>query len=97
VVERERHVVEVEGADRVELMIGMLSELVFLLDARQLVPRRVTLLHHGPGMVRLAVFGEPLRDDDQIVAQVKAVTYHGAQVARDPASGRWSATVVVDV
>lgn len=97
VVERERQVVEVQGDDRVELLVALLGELVFLLDARDLVPRRVSLLRHEPGRATMAVFGEPFRDEDQLEAHVKAVTYHNAEVKRDPKRDRWSATVVVDL
>lgn len=97
VTERERRVVEAAGADRVDLLVALLGEIVFLLDARRFVPRRVSLLSLAPGRAELAVYGEELRDPAQVRAHVKAVTYHGATLNRDRRRGLWSATVVVDI
>ncbi len=96
VVERERRVVETQGADRVELMVGLLEELVFLVDARGFAPRRAAGLVLGREEARLAVYGEPLRSDKHLLRRVKAVTYHGAEVRRRR-SDRWTASVIVDV
>lgn len=96
VTERERRVVVAPSEDLVDMMIGLLEELVFLIDGDGFVPRRVSGLLVGDGTAQLAVYGEPLRDDRQLNTRVKAVTYHGAEVARRR-SGRWAATVVVDV
>jgi len=95
VTERERLVVVARGDDRVDLMVALLGELVFLLDARRFVPRRVSLLSLDRTRAELAVYGEELRDPAQLREHVKAVTYHGAAVGPER-HGRWSATVVVD-
>ena len=97
VVERERRVVEAQGGDDVELMVELLGELVFLLDARQFVPRRVTTIARTDEGTRLAVHGEQLRSRGQLRSRVKAVTYHNAAVERDARRRLWSIRVVVDV
>lgn len=97
VVERERHVVSAQGADNVDLMVGLLGEIIFLADARDFVPRRVSVLSSSKEGVRLAVYGEHLVREEQLKVHIKAVTYHNAAVERDAKRGRWSITVIVDV
>lgn len=96
VVERKREVIEVRGGDRVELMIALLEELVYLVDARGFAPRRASGLVLGDELARMAVYGEPLQGSEHLRQRVKAVTYHGAEVRRRR-SDRWTASVVVDV
>jgi len=94
--ERERRVIEVAADDRVDLMVGLLEELVFLVDAEAFLPRRVGGLVIGDSTARLVVYGEPMRDAKQLTVRVKAVTYHGAEIEQKR-SDRWTASIVVDV
>lgn len=96
VTERERRVVEAPSDDHVDMMIGLLEEIVFLVDGDSFVPRRVSGMVIGDGTARLAVYGEPSRESMQLTTRVKAVTYHGAEVECSR-SDRWTASVVVDV
>lgn len=95
--ERERHVVDVRGEDALELFVETAGEIVSLADARELVWKRATLLALEQRRARVALFGEPLRQSEQVVEQVKAVTYHGARLARDASTHRWVASLIVDV
>ncbi len=106
VIERERHLIEIKAQERVDLLVGLLSELVFLLDARGFVARRISHLAQERDRVVLAAYGETLHDEQEIPSKeneeiintyVKAVTYHNAFVERDRKNGRWQASVVVDV
>ncbi|MCF8034971.1 MAG: archease [Desulfarculaceae bacterium] len=84
------------GADQAELLVALLSEVVFLWDAeaRLVVAARVEELSPTSLTARLGVIpadpvhhrpGEP----------VKAVTYHQARV--EPRAGSWRGHVILDV
>lgn len=95
VTERARRVVEARGEEPGELLVGLLSELVYLLDGEGFVPRRTSLLGLEPGRARLAVYGAPLADARQIRTAVKAVTHH-LGIEAGPRGGL-QARVVLDV
>jgi 2-amino-4-hydroxy-6-hydroxymethyldihydropteridine diphosphokinase len=94
--ERERRLVEAKGDDEGELLVGLLSEVVFLVDARRFVPRRASVLVVEAGRARMALYGERLHDALQLRSAVKAVTHHGPGVQR-VTKGRYRATIVMDV
>ena len=96
VVCEQRRQVRAQGDDLVELLVGLLSELVYLVDGRGFAPRRVALSSLSDREAKLAVHGQALSGPEQIASVVKAVTYHGAEV-RALASGRWRASVILDV
>lgn len=93
--------VEVQGEDREELMVNWLSELLFLLESRRLLPAAFeidTLEIDTPGDCRLRarVAGEefdPLRH--YLEREIKAVTYHRIEV--EPTATGWRAQVYVDL
>jgi SHS2 domain-containing protein len=77
--------------DRPALLARWLEELVYLAETEQFVPRRVVSLDVGRQELRGRVEGRqgaprPL---------VKAVTYHGLELARR--EGVWRARLVLDV
>lgn len=85
------HELWLTAADRPALLARWLEELVFLADTEQFVPRRVSSLEVGRQELRARVEGiqgspRPL---------VKAVTYHGLELARR--EGAWRARLVLDV
>jgi SHS2 domain-containing protein len=84
--------VEVEADDRPLLLVEWLSELVYLSEAEQLIPERVTSLELEDGRLRATVEGRRGRPRHL----VKAVTLHGLELRRDN-SGGWRARVVLDV
>jgi 2-amino-4-hydroxy-6-hydroxymethyldihydropteridine diphosphokinase len=96
VVERDRMAIDLTAGDHVELMVGLLEELVFLVDARSFAPRRVGGLRIDGGRLTATVYGEPDVRSEQLGTRVKAVTYHGAEIV-EARAGRWTATVTVDV
>jgi SHS2 domain-containing protein len=77
--------------DRAALLVQWLDELIYLAETADFVPRKVLSLDLGRQELRARVEGvsgspRPL---------VKAVTYHGLELARR--EGGWRARVVLDV
>ena len=81
----------VTAPDRAALLVQWLEELIFLAETEDFVPQRVLSLDLGRQELRARVEGlsgspRPL---------VKAVTYHGLELARR--EGGWRARLVLDV
>jgi SHS2 domain-containing protein len=77
--------------DRASLLVRWLEELIYLAETADFVPRKVLSLDVGAQELRARVEGvsgspRPL---------VKAVTYHGLELARR--EGGWRARLVLDV
>jgi len=87
----ERREIELDGADRALLLADWLNELVYLADAQQFVPERVTDVYLDGERLRATVSGS--RGDPSPL--VKAVTRHRLAFERD--EGGWWARVVLDV
>lgn len=88
--------VKLEGTDHTDLMVQLLNEVVYLLDASGLLVVAFELTELGPLKLagRLgAVAFEPARHE--ITQAIKAVTYHQAKV--EQTKGRWQAHLVADV
>jgi SHS2 domain-containing protein len=80
--------IRASGNDPAERLINYLREVLFLYDAERFVPAEAS-----PQGVR----GEPFRADrHHAIREVKAVTYHGAEVRRGE-DGGVQATVVFDL
>jgi SHS2 domain-containing protein len=88
----ERRDIEVHAETRETLLAEWLEELVYLADAEQFVPERLTDLQLEEGRLRATVRGH--RGYPR--ALVKAVTRHRLGFEPD-GSGGWRARVVLDV
>jgi SHS2 domain-containing protein len=84
--------VELEAGGHAELLAEWLSELVYLAEAEQLVPERVSSLELEGGSVRATVEGR--RGEPRNL--VKAVTLHRLELEPDDRVG-WRARMVLDV
>ncbi|MFW6091079.1 MAG: archease [Actinomycetota bacterium] len=83
-----------DETDNEDLLIGVLDEVIYLLDTEEVVPVDVELEPDGNGIeVRFAVVdaGGAL----QTGAVPKGVSFHGLRFG--PGAGGWSCSVVVDV
>ena len=88
--------VEVEGADEVDLMVAWLHEIVFRFDAYKRVFADVRVDAFSEWRLRATLMGEPLDSArHELLAEIKAVTYHRARVERE--GSRWVAEVFFDV
>jgi SHS2 domain-containing protein len=96
--ELEERPLALEEPDLDLLMLGFLSELVFLRDAHELLlrPKRLRIQRKGSARLEARLVGEkffPARH--RSATEVKAVTAHGLRVARG-AEG-WEVRVTLDV
>jgi SHS2 domain-containing protein len=88
--------VEVQGEDREELMVNWLSELLFLLESRRLLPAAFEIDTPGDCRLRARVAGEEFDPDRHYLErEIKAVTYHRIEV--EPTATGWRAQVYVDL
>lgn len=88
---RRKQELEVEGADREDLLVAFLDELLFLAESDGLGFDRLRV-EASPGRVRAAVEGSAIRSRAK---EIKAVTYHRLTV-RD-ADGGLVTRIVFDV
>ena len=94
--EKEERLIEVEAAALDELMVGWLSELLFLFDTETLLLRKFDITHLTNRSLKATVWGElmdPTRHE--IKTGIKAVTYHQLYVRQR--AGIWEAQVIVDI
>lgn len=93
---RRREDVDVSSTDLDALLVDWLSEILFLFEARDVVPDRVEVrVSRDPWRVTGTVSGPSTEDFVQEGPQVKAITYHGLEVREAP--GACEALVYVDV
>jgi SHS2 domain-containing protein len=90
--DRERRKIALRSAERATLLADWLEELVYLADAQQFVPDRLTGLELADDALHATVRGH----QGEPSALVKAVTRHRLTFEPD-GSGGWQATVVLDV
>ncbi len=96
--EIEERALALEEPDLELLMLGFLSELIFLRDAHELVlrPKRLRIHREGSARLEARLVGERvLPERHPIAAEVKAATAHGLRVTGK--AGSWEATVTLDV
>jgi SHS2 domain-containing protein len=93
---RQEILVEVEAQDREELLVNWLTELLFLLEVRQLLAAEVIIESIGDCRLRARVRGEVLDAERHFLErEIKAVTYHQIEVKR--IAGGWRARVFIDL
>lgn len=90
------HEVEVEGDDRIERLVSLAGEVVYLWEVEAFVPASAEVVEDGR-RVRATLWGEafdPARH--RVEREVKAATYHGALFEPDGAGG-WRAELLFDL
>jgi len=96
VSEKVRREIAVEGADREELLVSWLNELLYLFDAESLVFSRFEITSLSETSLKGAAYGEkvdPARHE--IKTQVKAATYHQLKIEKE--SGGFRGRVIFDI
>lgn len=89
------HTVRLDGDDPEDLLVELLDEVLFLLDARAEVVATAAVRTHPGGLE--ATFGlVPVAEVDVVGAVPKAVTYHRLSVGPVEGGG-WRSRVTVDV
>ena len=91
-----RYPVRLQAGDSAELLVAWLNEILFLCEARRLVPAQFEILELTGERLTAVVVGEPFDLARHVVERTaKAVTYHQA-VAEERQSG-WYARVYIDL
>lgn len=94
--EKEKFPVVVTGFDREDVLITALNEVVFLVDARRMVFRRVEVHEASDTEVKFTLFGEkydPKRHE--VKEEIKAATFHNVEIVEE--SGQLKTKIVFDV
>lgn len=77
-------------------LFAWLAEVLYLLDKERFALRRAVVFEDDEEGVRGALFGEPIdQAKHEVGGGIKAVTYHGMEIA--PAPGGLRAQVIIDV
>ena len=93
---KEERALAVQGADREELLVNWLNEILYLWEVRGFFPVDCRVLEVGEKRVRGLLLGEPFDAARHVVLrEVKAVTYHRLRVERR--RGHWRARLYVDL
>ena len=88
--------IDIEGADLVELLHDWLSDLLFRSAARRLVFSEFRICSLDDGHLRAEAMGEALDlDRHSIEREIKAVTFHNLEIVKHERG--WRATVIFDV
>lgn len=94
--ERERREIEVKARDREGLFVAWLSELLYYVDAEEMLFRRFEIEELTGTRMRATAFGERIdRERHDLRFGVKAVTRHMLEIA--PEDGGWRAKVLFDI
>ena len=95
-VERTRFEVTVSAPDREALLVAWLNEILYHLDTRRVLPRRVRITHLDDTSLAAEIVGDTVDPQRHRVRRmVKAATYHGLHLTRE--DGRWEARVILDL
>ncbi|MDP1808542.1 MAG: archease [Actinomycetota bacterium] len=88
--------VDIEGEDLPGLLVAWLNEIIYLIEAKEMLFSRFEIDRLGAGKLAGAVAGEaidPTRHD--LRAQIKACTYHELKLGKE--DSHWVAEVIFDV
>ena len=96
VLERETRSVEVGAPDRESLLVAWLSEVLWLIEAEDLLFARFTIESLSDTALAAIAHGEPADPQRHPYrGVVKAVTYHQLDLRRR--AGTWSTNIIFDV
>ncbi len=94
--ETEQRTIEIEARDLESLLVGWLTELLYYLDAEEMLFSRFEVSHMTETSLRGRAFGERVdRDRHDLNVGVKAVTRHMLEIA--PENGGYRATILFDI
>lgn len=85
--------ITVEGRDQTTLLINFLSEILTLSHTRHCLFCQCDFCFTAPLKFHALIKGKPIAEFDE---DLKAVTYHEAQVHRD-SDGRWTTKLIFDI
>ena len=86
----------VKGADREDLLVNYLREILYMLNGEGMLLKDFSILEISSRHLVGEVRGEPFNPDKHsIKAEIKAVTYHQVKVEKN--KDGWKARVIFDV
>ncbi len=93
---RETRRIAIEGDSREDLLINLLREVLYLYNGERWLLKKMRFIRIGERNLEADAIGEPFdARKHEICKEIKAVTYHQAQVRKTPEG--WSARVIFDV
>ncbi|HEX7503625.1 MAG TPA: archease [Syntrophales bacterium] len=93
---RETRRIAVEGDGREDLLINFLREVLYLYNGERWLLKELRIVRISEKGLEAEARGEPFDvQKHEICKEIKAVTYHQAQVCQTPAG--WTARVIFDV
>lgn len=92
---REQLKVELQAADREELLVAWLGEILFLVEQRGFFPAVFQVEELGDHLLKASLVGEYQRRGLSPLREVKAVTYHRLLVQKK--GDGWQARVYLDL
>jgi SHS2 domain-containing protein len=96
VAEAEQRLIQVKGRNREALLVRWLTELLYYLDAQQMLFRRFEIEKLTETALRARAFGETIdRERHRLHFGVKAVTRHLLEIT--PENSGFRATVLFDI
>ena len=88
--------VSVEADDLPALLVEWLNELIFLIEAHEMVFSRFEIVSIDGTKLAAKAMGEPIdADKHELRTQVKACTYHDLKVGKEDSG--WVAQVIFDI
>lgn len=89
-------VVKITAVDKEQLLVKWLSEILYLIDAKNLMPVGFKISEVSDTYLAAAVAVEPFDPaKHKIKRQIKAVTYHGLAIKK--AGGQFEVSVIFDI
>lgn len=90
-----RHLV-IEGSDLADLWVNYLREVLYLWGGESLLMKKVQIINLTETSLEATLYGEPYNSrKHELMMEIKAVTYHQAEVVRTPEG--WKGRVIFDV
>lgn len=94
---RDEHPVSLEAPNDAALLVALLSEALFLLDAEDRVAVGAELSGTDVGCVTGRLLTVPTGHVELTGTVPKAITYHGLEIGPDEGSGGWRCRVTLDL
>lgn len=92
----DKYQVACEGISLEGLLVAWLNELIYLHDANEVLFKRFEVTYFDGRKMEVEAWGEPIDPDRHALGtEVKAATYHRAQVSEGPSG--WEVQVILDV
>jgi SHS2 domain-containing protein len=93
---RDARRIAVEGDNREDLLINFLREVLYLYNGERWLLKEIRIIRISKKGLEAEALGEPFDEQKhEICKEIKAVTYHQAEVRQTPAG--WTARVIFDV